>query len=175
MYREQHGEYDDLHTVGGIKAILKKKLIFQVSQNASHFVQPRPAFPLQWYFLTLHIPILSYLRKQEKPVLSKKPMTFLFNFKIRDEYHNIEYVTLWIFTQIVFSFRGWVFLILAADYFLSVLIGQTTQRLMLKVWEELQRALLFICETLLPWVSASYTEFCAMCLAAKSTSLTIGI
>ena len=132
MYREQHGEYDDLHTVGGIKAILKKKLIFQVSQHASHFVQPRPAFPLQWYFLTLHIPILSYLRKQEKPVLSKKPMTFLFNFKIRDEYHNIEYVTLWIFTLIVFSFRGWVFLILAADYFLSVLIGQTTQRLMLK-------------------------------------------
>ena len=117
MYREQHGEYDDLHTVGGIKAILKKKLIFQVSQNASHFVQPRPAFPLQWYFLTLHIPILSYLRKQEKPVLSKKPMTFLFNFKIRDEYHNIEYVTLWIFTLIVFSFRGWVFLILAADHF----------------------------------------------------------
>ena len=31
MYREQHGEYDDLHTVGGIKAIQKKKLIFQVS------------------------------------------------------------------------------------------------------------------------------------------------
>lgn len=64
-------------------------------------------------------------------------MTFLFNFKIRDEYHNIEYVTLRIFTLIAFSFRGGVFLILAADHFLSVLIGRTTQRLMLKVREEL--------------------------------------